>query len=178
MSEKNNVTLDVEKGEAMARFGDDYRRMVLMTCEAFVKMMETLSAFGSAAFTILYMMGQEKGRCNVLKELEAMRQNEISFTNRQVLDNIVHQLRVTGWGAPKIQNYDEKLVTLTILVKNNPLVVAFGTDEKSDRPVCHYLRGYWVGVVSKIFERKVSCSESKCICMGDVFCEFKITAIQ
>jgi len=60
MAGNSNVLLDVEKGEAMARFGKDHRRMVLIASEAFVKMMESFNVFGTAAFTMLYMMGQEK----------------------------------------------------------------------------------------------------------------------
>jgi len=175
MAGKNSIMLDAEKGEAVARFGEDHRRMVLIASEAFVKMTASLNAFGSAAFTMLYMMGQEKGRFDVLKEMEALRQQGISFTKRQVLENIVHQLRVTGWGAPRIQKYDEKRGALTILVENNPLVVALGAGGKSDRPVCHYFRGFWVGVLSEVFERKVSCAENKCVGMGDSYCEFQIT---
>ena len=177
ISRKNSVTLDAEKGEAMARFGDNHQRMVLIASEAFVKMMKALNAFGTAAFTMLYMMGQEKGRHDILKELEALRQQGISFTKRQVLENIVHQVRVTGWGAPKVQKYDEKRGVLTILVENNPLVVASGTGGKSDRPVCHYFRGYWIGVVSEVLERKVNCAERKCMSMGDAYCEFKVAAV-
>ena len=178
MAEKTNVTLDAEKGEAMARFGENYRRMVLIASEAFVKMMTTLNVFGSAALTMLYMMGQEKGRYDVLEELEVLRQQEISFNKRQLLENIVHQVRATGWGAPKIQKYNEKNGDLTILVENNPLVGLLGKGEKSDRPVCHYFRGYWVGVVSEILERKVSCVETKCMSMGAAYCEFNITVAQ
>lgn len=178
MSGKNSFKLDAEKGEATVLFGESHRRMVLITSEAFVKMMETLNAFGSAALTMLYMMGQEKGRYDVLKEMEALRQQGVSFTKRQVLENIVHLARVTGWGAPRIQSYDEKRGSLTILVDNNPLVAALGTGVKSDRPVCHYIRGYWVGVVSEVLERRVSCAETKCIGMGDVNCEFKITSAE
>lgn len=175
MSRKNGVILDSETGEAIARFGEDHRRIVLMASEAFVKMMESLNAFGSAGFTMFYMMGQEKGRYDVLKEIEALRQQGISFTKRQVLEKIVHQVRVTGWGAPRIQKYDEKRGALTIAVENNPLVVVLGTGGKSDRPVCHYFRGYWVGVVSEVLERRVSCAETKCMGMGDAYCEFKIS---
>lgn len=178
MSQKNSIKLNSEKGEAIARFGENHRRMVLIASEAFVKMTETLNTFGSAALTMLYMMGQEKGRYDVLKEIEALRQQGISFTKHQVLENIVHQVRVTGWGAPRVQKYDEKRGALTILVENNPLVVALGAGGKSDRPVCHYFRGYWVGVVSEVLERKVNCAESKCMGMGDAFCEFKVTAVQ
>ena len=178
MHRKNRIELDVERGEATVRFGEEHRRMVLVASEAFAKMMETLNAFGTAAFTMLYMMGQEKGRYDVLKEMEALRKQGISFTKRQVLDNVVNQVSVTGWGVPRIQKYDEKRGALTVLVENNPLVISLGTDGKSDRPLCHYFRGYWVGVVSEVLERRVSCAESKCMGMGDVYCEFKITAVQ
>ncbi len=178
ISRKNSIILDDEKGEAIARFGESYQRMVLIASEAFIKMTKTLSAFGSAALTMLYMMGQETGRYDVLKEIEALRQQRVSFNKRQVLENIVHQIRVTGWGAPRVQKYDEKRGDLTITLENNPLVVALGLDVKSDRPVCHYFRGYWVGVASEVLERKVSCVESKCMGMGDVYCEFEITAVQ
>jgi len=172
----NNILLDAEKGEAMARFGEDHRRMVLIASEAFVKMLEAFNIFGTAAFTMLYLMGQEKGRYDELKEVEALRQQGISFTKRQVLENIVHKLRVTGWGALRVQKYDEKQETLTILVENNPLIVALGTQVKSEGPVCHYFRGYWVGVVSEVWERRMSCAETKCMGMGHACCEFKITA--
>ena len=174
MYKKSSVILDAEKGEASARFGESHRRMVLIASEAFVKMAETLNAFGSAAFTMLYMMGQEKGRYDVLKEFEALREQRISFTKRQVLENIIDQLKVTGWGAPRIQKYDEKQGVLIIVVGNNPLIATL--NGKSDRPVCHYFRGYWVGVVWEIWERRVNCTETKCIGVGDDYCEFKITA--
>lgn len=178
VSGKNGVVLDAEKGEAVARFGEVHRRMVLVASEAFVKMMDSFHVFGSAAFTMLYMMGQEKGRYDILKEIEALRQQGFSFTKRQVLDKIVHQLRVTGWGAARILNYDEKRGALTVLVENNPLVGVLSGGGRSDRPVCHYFRGYWVGVVSEVLERKVSCTETKCMGMGDACCEFKVTAAE
>ncbi len=180
MPGKSSVILDARKGEATARFEEARRRMVLMTSEAFVKMTEAFNAFGTAAFTMLYMMGQEKGRYDVLKEIEVLRQQGISFNKRQVSENIAHQAGTTGWGAPRIQKYDERRGALTILVKNNPVIVASGTSGKSDRPICHYFRGYWVGVVSEVLERKVSCScgEARCMRAGDAYCEFKISATQ
>ena len=90
MSGKSGVKLDVNKGEVMAHIGMYHRRVVLIASEAFIKMMEALNAFGSAGLAMFYMMGQEKGRYDVLKEIEAWRQQGISFTKRQVLENIVH----------------------------------------------------------------------------------------
>jgi predicted hydrocarbon binding protein len=177
MVKKDNIILDIEKGEALARFGENYRRMLLITSEAFVKMMEALNAFGSAAFTIFYMMGREKGHNDVLKEMESLRQQGVSFTKRQVLDNIIHEIKVTGWGVPVIREYDEEHCVLTIVVENNPLIVTLGFVGKAESPVCHYFRGYWVGVISDIFERRVSCIETKCMAMGAASCEFKINPL-
>lgn len=79
MNRKNHVVLDGETGEATVRFGEDHRRILLMASEVFAKMMETLNAFGTVAFTTLYMMGLEKGRYDVMKEIEELRQPGISL---------------------------------------------------------------------------------------------------
>ncbi len=175
MAKKSSIILDLEKGEATAYFGDTHQRTVLIASEAFIKMMEALNAFGSAGLTIFYMMGQEKGRFDVLKEIEALHQQNIFFTKRQVLENIMHQLKVTGWGAPRIQKFDEERGILTILVVNNPLAGSLTLSAKPERPICHYFRGYWVGVVSEVLERKMSCIETRCMGAGEEYCEFKIT---
>ena len=181
MSRRNSIVLDVEKGEAVASFGEERRRMVLMTTEGFVTMMETLNAFGSAGLTMFYAMGLEKGRYDVLKELEALRRQGNPISKSQFLENILHHLRVTGWGAPAIKKHDEKKGELTILLRNNPLVVSSGTDREDRKPenhLCHYFRGYWVGIASEVLERRVSCTETKCMGKGDAYCEFKIVVIE
>ena len=176
MTIKHSIILDAEKGEVKTLFGDDYRRMVLIASDAFVKMINVLNTFGSAGSTMFYMMGREKGHYDTFKEIEVMRQRGISITKRLVLENIVYHVNVMGWGATKIQEYDEKRGTVTIHVENNPLVSTLGTKIQSDRPICHYFRGYWVGVISEIMEKIVSCAETKCRSMRDQHCEFKITA--
>ena len=169
-----SVILDAEKGEAKVRLGDSYQRTMLIRPEAFVKMLEALNFLGSAGFTLFFLIGHEKGRCDVLREAETLRHQGSSFTKRQLLDNIVYQLRVTGWGSPRIQNYDELRGVLTILMENNPLIIVSETGEKASGSICHYFRGYWVGAVSEILERNVNCLEIKCMNMGDRYCEFKV----
>jgi len=153
--------------------------MVLMATEAFVTMMETLNAFGSAGLTMFYAMGMEKGRYDVLRELEALRQHGNPVTKNRFLENIVHHLRVTGWGASAIKRCNVKKGELTVVLSNNPLVVPPRTkkeDRKLESPLCHYFRGYWVGVASEVLESMVSCTETKCMGKGDPYCEFKIAA--
>jgi predicted hydrocarbon binding protein len=168
-----HIVLDTEKGEVVTRFGEDDQRVVLVASEAFVKMMEALNAFGTAGFTMFHMMGREKGRYEVLKEMEALRQRGTSFTKRQMLENIVYQVRITGWGSPRIHKYDEQGGALTIRVDNNPFINALRKGGELDW-LCHFFRGYWVGVASEILERKMSCTVTANTGIRDT-CEFKIT---
>jgi len=173
MPTKDSIRLDDVKGEAFARFGEDYQRIILIASEAFVKMMKGFDYLGTAGGTILYMMGQEKGVYDVRKETETLRKNGVYATKRQLLESVARQVRVAGWGATSVKEYNEKEETVRITVENNPLVL--NTDTKLGSPVCHYFRGYWAGVVSETWERRVNCAEIKCMGMGDKFCEFKVT---
>jgi len=169
---ENSVLLDVEKGQALARFEEGSQRVLLMMPEAFTKMMEALKAFGSGGFTIAYLMGEAKGHYDVLKEMETLRLKGISLTKREILDNILHKLRVTGWGVAVIQEYEETHGTLTILFENDPVDTMLEAEEKS--LLRYYWDGYWVGILSKVLERKASCTEH--IDTGDQRHTFKISA--
>ena len=83
---------------------------------------------------------------------------------------------LTGWGAARIQRFDEQQGVVTILVENGPLTSVLKPGEKPGTAICHYSRGYWVGVLSEILEERVNCSEVRCVGMGDERCEFQITA--
>ncbi len=154
---ENSVLLDVEKGQALARFEEGSQRVLLMMPEAFTKMLEALKAFGSGGFTIAYLMGEAKGHHDVLTEMEVLRSKGIALAKRAILENIIHRLRVTGWGVAVIQEYEEKRGTLTIVFENDPASAILEPEEKS--LLRYYWDGYWVGILSKVLERKASCTE-------------------
>jgi len=172
MEKNQKVKLSPERGEATGPFMGLQKRVIIMTPEAFVDMMKVLNAtFSTAGFTMVHMMGQEKGRRDASRGTEALREQGILFSKRQILENVIHQNRVTGWGAPNLQKYDEGNGDVTIRVENNPLAIAWGKSEKS---ACWYLSGYWKGVVSEALEQESLCSETKCMSKGDPYCEFEI----
>jgi len=49
---------------------------------------------------------------------------------------------------------------------------------KSEKPVCDFLAGYFVGIFEEIFKKEYTCEENKCIAKGDKYCEFKIEIVQ
>ena len=91
MTESCKLVLNGSKGEAKLGSGDNYQRMLIMASNAFIKMMEALNVFGSAGTTMFYMMGQEKGRYDVLEIIKNLRSRRISFTNRWILEKIIQQ---------------------------------------------------------------------------------------
>lgn len=179
----SSIILDLAKGEVTTSFGDAHQRIVLITSNAFIRMMETLQLFGSAGFTIFHMMGREKGRYDVQEKILEYSQQNVTFTRSQLIDDVTHKLRGTGWGVHVVneQNYSHK--TATILVKNNPFFSSLDQKRVNDKrrsniPMCHYFRGYWAGVFTDIWESEIECTETKCVAMGDSFCELKITSSQ
>lgn len=57
-----------------------------------------------------------------------------------------------------------------VTVKNS--FNAFNTH--SDKPVCHFLEGYFEGILSILLEKEVSINEIYCIAKGDEVCRFEI----
>jgi len=48
---------------------------------------------------------------------------------------------------------------------------------KSEKPVCDFLAGFFVGAFNEVFGKEFACEETKCIAKGDKYCEFKIQTI-
>ncbi|MEM3406922.1 MAG: 4-vinyl reductase [Nitrososphaerota archaeon] len=48
---------------------------------------------------------------------------------------------------------------------------------KSEKPVCDFLAGYFVGMLEEIYKKEYTCEEIKCIAKGDKYCEFKIEVV-
>lgn len=172
---EERIELGSEQGEAVANFLGLQRRVVIMTPEALVGMMKALkTTFGTAGLTMLYMMGKEKGSLDAALAAEALKGEDIPPTKRLLLETIIHQSRVQGWGLAQVGEYDEEKAAVTVRVENNPLAIAWG---KSDVPVCHFLRGYWAGALSEALEKDAQCTETRCMSKGDPYCEFVLQRV-
>jgi predicted hydrocarbon binding protein len=47
----------------------------------------------------------------------------------------------------------------------------------SDRPTCHYVRGYLCGAINSLKSVKAAAVEASCQSMGDTHCEFILQVI-
>lgn len=78
-----------------------------------------------------------------------------------------------GWGNLRVERLDVIKCELVLIAASSPFAAAYG---KSDRGVCHLIRGVFAGLASGIFGRPVAATEDECIAMGHSHCRFVIRA--
>jgi len=56
--------------------------------------------------------------------------------------------------------------------------IARSVSERSQEPVCHLFRGYAAGVVEELTGLRMDAEETKCLAMGDEYCEFVVRHVE
>ncbi|MEM3556228.1 MAG: 4-vinyl reductase [Candidatus Micrarchaeia archaeon] len=75
-----------------------------------------------------------------------------------------------GLGVVESILFEEKRVVVRI--SNN---INARTHERSSLPVCSFTQGILAGIASEAYNEEYDCEETKCIAMGDSYCEFVLT---
>jgi len=118
----------------------------------------------SGAAVMLYEAGRACGE----RSAERLA-SQLGVRNEALLSAIIKVKRAEGWGA--IEFKDTLLGEINqVIVKHSFEAMEYG---RSQVPVCHFLRGYLVGVLSIALNLKASLTEIKCLSMGDEYCEFQ-----
>ena len=76
-----------------------------------------------------------------------------------------------GWGKTTFHGLDLDARSVIILTRCNPLT----REVTSSRPVCHYIKGFYKGFCTVVFQSsRVAVEETSCEAMGAEQCEFRI----
>jgi len=90
--------------------------------------------------------------------------------DQDTISEILNILLAHGWGIPKLIKFSSSEVIVHLYDSFESLVMA----KKSERPMCFFIKGYIAGLLSTILKKEVHVEETKCIAMGDPYCEFRI----
>jgi len=91
------------------------------------------------------------------------------FTDkRKVLDWQINIVTLGGWGKFEVMYIDTKENKLKIKFEDSPFPKLYG---KSKYPVCILPTGFTAGGASANFKKNLDGLETKCVAMGDPFCE-------
>jgi uncharacterized protein len=138
---------------------------------------ETLIAFqkateeklGAGADDLLFAGGLTGGT------LSAKRYREVfKLTDQQSVEFMAKMGTEIGWGKISVTSFSVSSRTLELIVDDSPFAAAYG---KSNRGVCHLIRGVFAGLASGIFACEVESREEECLAMGHAQCKFVIRGI-
>jgi len=148
------VSLPFTHGEA---------RFVVFTLEQINSLFKMLRDLGSGGLAIMYHMGFEAGRAMAIRLKGHFR------TNESTLRYMLLYLESLGHGMFSIEEYDEcrgcRIIAYNLLEC---------IDVKSDKPNSQLCRGILAGALSALWNKDIEVIETKCIAMGDPYCEFII----
>lgn len=119
--------------------------------------------YGSGGEAFLYFMGRTRG------EISGKRFASEKIT-KEFLEEDLRSFQAAGWGIVELveADLDEKLIRVRIYDLYESVAFA----GRSDRPRCHFVRGYLEGLFSEFLGVELESKEVKCVAMGDPYCEF------
>lgn len=111
-----------------------------------------------------YSVGKDlatKEFCRVLAE-------RYKVERREMLDTMVNVAHMSGWGKFTIANFDFEKKRAVVRCTGSPIAEY----QKSEKAVCHSLRGITAGVMMMALEDdSIEAIEGKCVAKGDACCE-------
>ena len=94
-------------------------------------------------------------------------------------EELVHYMCETGsglgWGEFRLVEFDQESKRFSVEVAGSAFAQAYG---RSQRPVCHLIRGVFQGLGRWVFDHSTTCVETLCLSKGDKVCRFEISAAE
>ena len=144
-------------------------RVVIMRAGTFVDLQKQIEAIlGDDASALFYEAGIRAGRESTKVLLEEWEERGMEFLKKW---GGFYQSAGVGWFKIEDININFEKENGYIRVKQSFIAEEYG---KSNQPVCHFLCGFFSGVLQEVLGEKLTCEEVKCIAKGDQYCEFKL----
>ncbi|WXG44882.1 MAG: 4-vinyl reductase [Promethearchaeati archaeon SRVP18_Atabeyarchaeia-1] len=162
-----NVSYDYGKGILKAV----NMRFLIFSSDSYVsvqKRIESLVGF-DAAGVLLYEANREAGRSSgqiVRKSVEVGGKR-----SRKIVEAGLEFMRTTAWGRWELVGFDN--LQAVFVVRDSPIAESYG---RSDRAVCHQIRGLIAGFAEFFSGERRECVEVLCRSKGDDHCEFIVAA--
>lgn len=140
------------------------KRKLVVLNSIFMKIQKTLEAsIGPSAAKVLYSAGKEFGD----KYMEIMQSEDESAT----IQDLLTELEATGF--VKATFHPEEL---RFQVTDSPIASGY---ERSEEPVCHFLAGFFEGLVSRYYNKEgIMYRETSCQAAGGEQCSFELELIK
>ena len=136
---------------------EEKRRLVVLN-SIFMKIQKTLEAsIGKSSAKVLYTAGEEFGH----KYMEILKNEDKDVT----IQDLLIELEATDF-VKAVFNPDDQ----SFQVFDSPIALSYGDSEK---PVCHFLAGFFTGVVTEYYGKPFEYEETTCKAAQNDVCLFK-----
>lgn len=124
----------------------------------FMKIQKTLEAsIGQSSAKVLYTAGEEFGH----KYMQILKQENEKTT----IQDLLTELEATDFVKAQFNPDD-----MQFQVHESPIAASYGDSEE---PVCHFLAGFFTGIVSEYYEKEIAYKEISCKAVQDSICVFE-----
>jgi predicted hydrocarbon binding protein len=89
----------------------------------------------------------------------------------RLISEAIKIYRAGGWGNIELVKYSPEENEIVLRLYHSFECEAF---KGSEKPMSSFVKGHINGLVSGILDRELSITETRCIAVGDLYCEFKI----
>lgn len=144
-------------------------RYLLIRPETITGFQKAIAAsYGPEAEDKLFDGGLDGGRLSARKYKDVF-----NFSDREIVDFMMTMGNQIGWGNFSLKQYDPQAKRLCVSVAHSSFAQAYG---KSNRGVCHLIRGVLAGMATVLFEGECTAKETACRAKGDEKCLFVLEA--
>ena len=160
--------VDRVQNEAWIRLLESGVRVIVMRAGTLVDIQKGVEAtIGDEASVVFYEAGMRAGKNSTKVLLEEWEERGRGFLKRW---GDFYNSSGVGWFKLEEIEVDFEKGNGHIRIKQSFIADKYGS---SERPVCHFMCGFFVGVLEEILEGKLMCKETRCISKGDPCCEFQ-----
>ena len=128
---------------------------------------------GSGAEAMIWhlgYMGGYRGIKNIAEFFEKMAKRKLS--NYEIVKVFLTALRSNGWGVFEVSAWNEVSGEFTFKVWES--FESAHIKSKRETPQCFFISGLLCGIVKGLVDKETTPKETKCIAIGDEYCEFHI----
>ncbi len=125
---------------------------------------------GTGGEAMLYHIGREVG----MERARNINQNAERIGVKDLRDKLemgMLLLQCLGYAIPEIVEFSEEPPYLKIRLQNS---IECELGRGAGKPFSHYVRGMITGYASELLQRDLLAEETRCIAMGDPYCEFEV----
>ena len=138
-------------------------RLVVFTLEDIHHLFEMLRELGDGGLAIMYHMGYRAGKALAKRISPYFKDNK-----RSLMYTLLYNESL-GHGRFKLEEYIERAYCRVVARELSECL-----EVKSDKPNSQLFRGILAGCISELWGEEVEVRETKCIAMGDPYCEFEV----